>query len=294
MELVKFEVIPIKRHPELTERWVQDRIAEDPSILGLGDLELKDRERLQPRAGRLDLLLQDTDSLRRYEVELQLGATDESHIIRTIEYWDIERKRYPRYDHAAVLVAEDITSRFLNVISLLNGTVPLIAIQMKALSAGGQVGLFFTKVVDQLVFGPDEDEERAEPTDRNYWEYRGSKQSLAMADQLLQMARTHDASLELNYKKGYVGLATDGQATNFVIFRPKKGCLRIEPLAAESSVMQERLESAGLDARYDPRWGRYRISLRPGDIDKNKELLQSLISEAQRIARGSDGAEEQA
>jgi len=45
------------------------------------------------------------ESTRRYEVEIQLGATDESHIIRTIEYWDIERKRYPQYEHTAVIVA---------------------------------------------------------------------------------------------------------------------------------------------------------------------------------------------
>jgi len=44
-----------------------------------------------------------------YEIEIQLGSTDESHIIRTIEYWDIERKRYPQYDHTAVIIAEDIT-----------------------------------------------------------------------------------------------------------------------------------------------------------------------------------------
>ena len=90
----------------------------DPGLLGLGELEVKDVERMQPRAGRLDLLLQDPDSYRRYTVELQLGATDESHIIRALEYWDIERKRYPQYDYCAVLVAEDITSRFLNVIAL--------------------------------------------------------------------------------------------------------------------------------------------------------------------------------
>ena len=73
------------------------------------------------RAGRLDLLLQDPDTMRRYEVELQLGTTDEAHIIRTIEYWDIERKRYPRYEHCAVLVAKDVTSGFLNVISSSTG-----------------------------------------------------------------------------------------------------------------------------------------------------------------------------
>ena len=54
---VKFDKISLKNHPEFNEAWVQQRIAEDPSILGLGDLILKDKERFQPRAGRLDLLL---------------------------------------------------------------------------------------------------------------------------------------------------------------------------------------------------------------------------------------------
>jgi len=65
MEFAKFEPVSIRNHPELNERWVQDRIAEDPSILGLGDVVLKDRERIQPKAGRLDLLLQDAESSRR-------------------------------------------------------------------------------------------------------------------------------------------------------------------------------------------------------------------------------------
>ena len=115
---VKPERIRLKNHPQFNERWVQNLISADPSILDLGDLVLRDVERIQPRAGRLDILLQDRDTRRRYEVELQLGATDEAHIIRTIEYWDIEKKRYPQYERCAVLVAEDITSRFLNVISL--------------------------------------------------------------------------------------------------------------------------------------------------------------------------------
>jgi len=94
------ERISLKLHPTLNEHWVQGLVAADPGILGLGDLVLRDKERIQPRAGRLDLLLQDVEAKRRYEVEIQLGATDEGHIIRTIEYWDIERKRYPQYDTA--------------------------------------------------------------------------------------------------------------------------------------------------------------------------------------------------
>jgi len=118
MKYIKTDRVWIRDTAELSEKWVQDRIANDPAILGLGDLILKDSERRQPHAGRLDLLLQDPDSEHRFEVEIQLGATDESHIIRTIEYWDIERKRYPQYEHTAVIVSEGVTSRFLNVISL--------------------------------------------------------------------------------------------------------------------------------------------------------------------------------
>lgn len=44
MDFAKFETISIKDHSELNEKWVQDRIAEDPSILGLGDVVVKDRE----------------------------------------------------------------------------------------------------------------------------------------------------------------------------------------------------------------------------------------------------------
>ncbi len=144
----------------LDERWVQARLAENPKLLGLGDLVVKDKERSQPAGGRLDLLLQDPETTRRYEVEIQLSRTDETHIIRTIEYWDIERKRYPQYDHCAVIIAEEITGRFLNVVSLFNGFIPVIALRMQAIVAGGSVGLIFTKVLDEVRLGlVDEDEE---------------------------------------------------------------------------------------------------------------------------------------
>jgi hypothetical protein len=224
----KLTKLSIRSHPELSERWVQERLAEDPSILGLGDVIMKDKERIQSGAGRLDLLLQEADGNRRYEVEVQLGKTDESHIIRTIEYWDIERKRYPQYDHTAVIVAEEITSRFLNVIGLFNGTIPLMAIQMSAVQLGEAVSLVFTTVLDQVRFGlVDEDEEVHEATDRTYWENRGSKATVAMADELLEVLRTLNPHLELKYNKFYIGLAKDGQPNNFVVFRPQKNAIRV-------------------------------------------------------------------
>ncbi len=278
----KFDTVSLKGHSELTERWVQDRIAEDPSILGLGDVVLKDKERIQPRAGRLDLLLQDAEASHRYEVEIQLGGTDESHIIRTIEYWDIERKRYPQYEHTAVIVAENITARFLNVISLFNGMIPLVATQMSALQFNDHIGLVFTKVLDQMTLGlVDEDEDVQETTDRSYWLNRASEKTVVMCDNLLESIKPLDAELELKYNKFYIGLAKNGQPCNFVVFRPKKSFLRIEPRLPKSDETQEQLETAGLDVMdYDDRWGRYRIRLTPADMKKQAELINEVLTQA--------------
>lgn len=278
----KPERVWLKTHPELDERWLQDRIGEDPSLLGLGDLVLKDRERIQPRAGRLDLLLQEVETNHRYEVEIQLGKTDEAHIIRTIEYWDIERKRYPQYEHTAVIVAEDITSRFLNVLALFNGAMPLIAIQLSAVRLGHTISLVFSKVMDEGQRGlVDEDEEIAEVADRAYWEKRGTKQTLAMTDELLGWLHEIDPGLELKYNKFYIGLAKNGRPHNFVTFSPLKDWVRVEFKLERSDETQAQLDDAGLDVMtYDARWGNYRIRLAKGDMAKNKELLVDLMRRA--------------
>ena len=118
------------------EAWLRDMIFEDPSILGLGDLQAVTKEMTQPQGGRLDLLLKNPVDDSMYEVELQLGATDETHIIRTIEYWDNAKKQWPRRSHTAVLIAEEITNRFFNVVHLLSMAVPVIGIQANIVKIG--------------------------------------------------------------------------------------------------------------------------------------------------------------
>jgi hypothetical protein len=283
-----FEKIYLTKEPGLNEKWVQDRIAENPAILGLGELILKDKERIQPKAGRLDLLLQDPDNARRFEVELQLGALDESHIIRTIEYWDIERKRYPMYDHTAVVIAENITSRFLNVLSLFNGSVPIVAIQMNALRVEGKVGLLFTTVLDHVPRGLEgEDEETQEITDRNYWESKSNKKMLQAVDQLFTIVKSIDPALELKYNKFYIGLGKQGVSSLFTLFRPRKAFVRIEPKLPRSPELDEKMDAAGLDVMdYDARWGRYRINLQTEDVEKHKELLQEITRLAYAAING--------
>ncbi len=282
LKYLKPERVWLKGHPQLDERWVQERIAEDPSLLGLGDLILKDKERIQPHAGRLDLLCQDAEASKRYEIEVQLGKTDEAHIIRTIEYWDLERRRYPQYEHTAVIVAEDITARFLNVISLFNGQIPLVAIQMQALELNEQISLVFTTVLSEMRLGlVDEDEEVAEVTDRAYWEGRSSKKTMEVMDTLVGMATEFDPGLAPKYNKFYIGLAKNEQPNNFVIFRPKKDWVRMEPRLDRSDGIQAKLDEAGLDVMdYDTRWSRYRIRITSNDFKSAEPLLRDLLKKA--------------
>jgi|SRR5215217_645618 len=276
------EHISLREHLDFDEKWVQDRIAEDPTILGLGEVVLKDRERGQPKGGRLDLLLQDIETNHRYEIELQLGPTDETHIIRTIEYWDVERKRYPQYEHTAVLIAEDITSRFLSVIELFNGALPLIAIQLNAIRIVDTISLVFTTVLDERRLGlVDEDEEVSEVTDRAYWENRATRETVQLADRLLEMIHTFEPNAKLKYNKFYVGLTVGNRSNNFVDFIPQKSAIRLELKLPRTDETDQLINVSGIDTLgYERTWGTYRLRLVPSDLEKHKILLIELMNKA--------------
>lgn len=280
---MKLESVSLKRTEGLNEKWVQNIIADDPTVLGLGDLILKDKERMQPNAGRLDLLLQEPETLKRYEIEIQLGSVDESHIIRTIEYWDIERKRYPQYEHAAVIIAEEITSRFLNVIQLFNGAIPLIALKMTAYKIGNEYALTFVKVLDEITYGLiEEDEAVSEPTDRNYWELkRASKKSVAATDALLKIVNEVEPKATLKYNKHYIGLEVNGSAMNFVSFVPRKSNVIMNFKILQSQEIDDLVEENGFDRlAYDSQFRQYRIRLDSIADDKQKEAIRQLVKYA--------------
>lgn len=274
--------ISLKDHPQLNEAWLQEVISERPEILGLGDVVVRDKERRQPTGGRLDLLLQDVETSKRYEMEIQLGKLDETHIIRTIEYWDIERKRYPQYEHCAVIVAEDITSRFLNVISLFNGHIPLIALKVSAYEHEGKYFVVFNKILDEVQFGlVDEDEDVKESTDRNYWIDRGTNRTVSIADNALNLIKTIKPNYEFKYNKFYIGLTKKGVIDNFVVFRPQKQLTRMEIRLNKNQEVDEFIANSGIELLdFSPRNNRYRINLKHGDVSKHKETLIKLFKKS--------------
>ncbi len=284
MEFYKARVLSLREHPELSEKWLQERLSEDPSLLGLGDLIVKDVERRHSHAGRLDLLLADPETLTRYEVEIQLGATNESHIIRTIEYWDTERRRYPQYEHIGVLVAEDVTSRFLNVMGLFNGFIPIMAIQLQALEVDGRLTLSASTVVDVMTLGTDEEDESGGGADRAYWLTKAPV-GLAITDELLTLVHEVDPKATLKYNKAFIGLSHDGVANNYVSFSPRQKHLVFGVRIKRSDELTERIAEEGLDVMTAGiRDSRYRLRVTEEDVLRHRAFLSELI----RRANGSE------
>jgi hypothetical protein len=191
------------------EFWLQDQIVANPACLGLGELEVITRERQQASGGRLDILLKDPEDDSMYEVEVMLGETDEIHIIRTIEYWDNEKRKWPQRQHFAVLAAESITRRFFNVIQVLSHAIPMIAIQANIVEADGQKMLTFAKILDTY---EEPEEGIGLPSEAHHETYWPEKAAWTMdtAGALLEIVRPVYSDASLNYVKNYIGIMVNG------------------------------------------------------------------------------------
>lgn len=279
LEFTFAEKLSLKNSPDFNEDWLQNKIAENPQILGLGELDLIERER-KHKSGRLDILLADTQNDKRYEVEIMLGELDASHIIRCLEYWDIEKKRYPHYEHCAVIVAEDITSRFLNVLSLFNGHIPLIAIQLNALKVGNKIVLDFVTVMNQFALRRDDTvEAKLVETNRDYWNKRATKKTVEIVDKLLEILNNNlDSSQQLNYNKYYIGLNDGFKSRNFIHFKPKKQFTHIFFELANKQEWVEKLDDLGITSTANKR--NLQVTVTPKQATDNIEILTELIKES--------------
>lgn len=206
--------------------------------------------------------------------------------MRCIEYWDIERRRYPAYDHVAVLVAEDVTSRFLNIMGLLAGNIPLIAIQLVALQMGDKIALHFVHVLDQTTLRTDDAYEAtsegvgAPDTDRNYWESRVGTGIMGLADKLLAIANeVAEPILESKYTKRTIGWGVQGSFFNVGGLLPRKQIARVRfPVSSftDPEDWMTRLAAEGLDAQINKR-NRIMIDLRPADLEASQEIIREFI-----------------
>lgn len=255
------------------EYWLQDLIYENPGILGLGDLVPISKEKRQSSGGKLDILLKNPEDNSMYEIEVMLGETDPSHIMRTIEYWDIEKRRYPQRQHFPVLVAESFNKRYFNVIQILSLNIPMIAIQADLIEVGGQKIIHFTKILDIY-------EEQAEDDDANIvneasWS-NNSNWTLQTAKEFLSMINSGGLALKLNFTQSYVAL-TDTYGYNAYTFRKRtdpKSALHFKVKNDEKlETMKSIFDNASLPYIYNSKYQEFFIIVDQAFLKTHKDIF---------------------
>jgi hypothetical protein len=269
----------------LDEGWLQGQIEKDTSILGLGDLEVVRREKRQSSGGRLDFLLQNLDDNSMYEVEMMLGETDESHIIRTIEYWDLERRLWPKRSHTAVLVAEHMNRRFFNVIQLISLTIPIIAIQANLVEADGKRFLHFTKILEAYQEPELQEPAPSERVDEKYCQEKSSW-TLAHAKTLQGLFSSVLGEMKLRLNKHEIRLLHGGETYFLLDSRISgKSSFRVWLKSAEMPDAAAVLDNAHIsfvEKPYDSDWRTIRMTVDQSSIQENADLLKEIAKLSMR------------
>jgi hypothetical protein len=281
------EEVQLARHLNIRdagydESWLQDQIYQNPVCLGLGELDAIARERRQSPGGRLDILLKNPEDDAMYEVELMLGETDETHIVRTIEYWDNEKRRWPQRQHFAVLVAEQINRRFFNVIHLLSHSIPIIAIQVSLLESNGTRSLFFTKVLD--TFEEVDDGNDDVTITRDYWT-KNAKLTLDTADTLLTMTQDIFTTPALKLRQAHVALTVSGNNYFWLNKRgsPKSllGFRMAQSLQDEAVALLD-----GNNILYQKKPKEFRLTVDKQMIERNRDAVRSIAGLVKKTWKG--------
>ncbi|MCC9595217.1 MULTISPECIES: hypothetical protein [unclassified Rubrivivax] len=262
------------------EYWLQDQIWSNPTALGLGDLDALSKERRQNSGGRLDILLKDPQDDSMYEVEVMLGETDETHIIRTIEYWDNEKRRWPQRQHYAVLVAEQITRRFFNVIHILSHSIPIIAIQVALIEVSGKRSLYFTKVLDTFEEVDDGSTVTEVEVNRDFWNKK-AKWTADTADKLLSVVKTELIDPQPSYVKNYIAI-TVGRNNYFWLHKrsSNKSLLGFRIAAHLADDAQQVLDDAKISFTRKPK--SILVTVDSATVESNAEAFSKLASLVRR------------
>ena len=257
------------------EYWLQDIIYEDPKILGLGDLIAVNKEKKQSSGGRLDILLKEPTENLMYEVEVMLGETDPSHIIRSIEYWDNEKRKYPQRQHFCVLIAESFDRRYFNVIQLMSLNIPMIAIQADLLEVNGERILNFSKIID-IYIEPEENEEDLKQVNESTWN-KDAPWTNSTAKELFNSLKEKQNRINLRYTQSYISINIDGRNAYWL-------CKRMKPTSAlffsvkddeKAEAIKQKLEAKDIGYTYN-RYKEFMLNVDLKSLKNNLDLLNEV------------------
>jgi hypothetical protein len=257
------------------EYWLQDVIYNNPDKLGLGDLVPLHKEKKQISGGRLDILLKDPNDDSMYEVEVMLGETDPSHIIRAIEYWDNEKRKYPQRQHYCVLIAESFDRRYFNVIQILNQNIPMIAIQADLIQVEGELILHFSKILD--VYVEPEDEAQELVASENTWQDK-AKWTLKAAKILFSIISKKSKNLNLNFTQSYISIMINGRNAYLLDKRTEPNSILWFNVKDEErqQAISKLLKEKNIEFNFSQRCKDFSFIITEEFLSKHQELMEEI------------------
>jgi len=117
-------------------KWVCEWILEKPSRLGLGNIEIEHHELVcSGHSGiRQEILAYLACADTYYEIEIMLEECDANHNgLRALEFSSRERLKHPDARHVAVIVSENLSSTYGQLLEALPQVLPFIGIEIRVL-----------------------------------------------------------------------------------------------------------------------------------------------------------------
>jgi hypothetical protein len=272
--------ISLKNNPEYNETWVEGLIKQHPSLLGLSDkVEYLSSQITNSNGGRLDLILKDDETI--YSVELMLGALDETHIVRCLDYWlrNQTRPQFQENEHIPVLVAEHVlSSRFAEVAKMLSSRTNLIVIELAAIQVQEYLTIQCTTIFDEAPSIEDDVSPRPGGSFKDL-----PSELRTIAEDVLELVRpVVNGPAQLNPRNDdRIGIRVGNRVSNFIIFAPKNKFLRVDAKVSDPEAWATKLQAAGIRA-----WvgygSRVRFRLTPEVFNEHRQLIGEVCVESAR------------
>jgi hypothetical protein len=208
-----------------------------------------------------------------YEVEVMLGETDPSHIIRTIEYWDLIRKKWPQRQHFGVLIAERITRRYFNVIQILSNSVPLIAIQANMIDIEGQRSLHFTTILDAYEEPENDTGPVNEVIDEPFWQSK-SESVLSSAKKIFEYTKEIYEDCKIVLKKTNITINSHGYNQMYFKKRYGQSVLVIFRYGGRRDEIERILQENNMNYTDDHK--RFKIQMTESQIAENEDMFKRI------------------
>ena len=101
---------------------------------------------------------------------------------------------------------------------------------------------------------------------------------LKVVDDIFKDVSNSVPNYALKYNKFYIGVAKEGVAKNFIIFKPKKNFMYLVFKGNPDSPLIQECENKGFDVAYQQTWKEINIKIAGiNDYKNNKDLFDKLL-----------------